>query len=607
MIIREGGNVFKDADGNPQTQRIDRADVQSTVSYLEKLTGLPLSQNMLGSTGIAPTSGDLDLAVDTQSTTKQELYNKLAQHVKSQGLEPKDYLAKSGVSVHYRTPIKGQALNGFVQTDFMFGDSQYQKWALAGAPAGSEFKGRHRAIVLASIAKGRNMKFSVQNGLLNRDTNELVTKDPEEIARILVNGTTRDLASVESIIKKLKSDPNYEQLVADARETLARDGLNLDAMTEANFMRQLRDRIVTQGMSMIIEGARIEHPEDEIFNDGANGASRAIQQLMKLPQQSQDITIKWDGRPAIVFGRDSDGQFVLTDKSGFMAKSYSGMAKSPEELEKVLKMRAGDRTDLINMYKSLWRPLESQTPAGLQGFFMGDLLYVGTPQKQGNTYVFTPNTVTYSVDAGSDLGKQIANSQAAVAVHTYKTGPQDSGKPFHAVEKLPKGSILFVGPKMKDTPKVDVPMDRLQQLDSTVKSNRNVIARLFNPMTLRSQKLSNLPALMKQFANAKVREGNFDNMAQQFIEWAPTKVTDVKAQRLTQHVKENARAVDLVFKLFNAIAVIKTQIVRSLDQQGSGITASIDGESGHEGYVAGGLKYVDRLRFSRSNFAKNLQ
>ena len=117
--------------------------------------------------------------MDTQSTTKQELYNKLAQHVKSQGLEPKDYLAKSGVSVHYRTPIKGQALNGFVQTDFMFGDSQYQKWALAGAQAGSEFKGRHRAVVLASIAKGRNMKFSVQNGLHKRDTNELITKDPE--------------------------------------------------------------------------------------------------------------------------------------------------------------------------------------------------------------------------------------------------------------------------------------------------------------------------------------------------------------------------------------------------------------------------------------------
>ena len=73
-----------------------------------------------------------------------------------------------------------------------------------------------------------------------------------------------------------------------------------------------------------------------------------------------------------------------------------------------------------------------------------------------------------------------------------------------------------------------------------------------------------------------------------------------------QYVNENKQVVDLIFKIFNAIAVIKTQVVRALDQQGGGITASIDGESGHEGYVAGGLKYVDRLRFSKSNFAKNI-
>ena len=607
MIILEGGNVFKDADGNPQTQRINKQDVQPTVGYLEKLTGLPLLQNMLGSTGIAQSSGDLDLAVDDKSMSKEELYNKLAQHVTSQGLDPKDYIAKSGVSVHYRTPINGQALNGFVQTDFMFGDSQWQKWAMAGAPEGSEFKGKHRAILLSSIAKGRNLKFSVQNGLLTRDTNKLVTKDPKEIARILVGGTEKDLASVESIIKKVKTDPDYEQLVADAKETFAKDGLNLDAMTEANFMRQLRDRIVNQGMSLIIEAARIEHPEDEIFNDGENGALRAIEQLINLPQRAQDITIKWDGKPAIIFGRDTDGKFVLTDKSGFTAKTYSGMAKTPEELEKVMQMRGGDRADLINMYKALWKPLESQTPAGLEGFFQGDLLYVGTPQKKGNKYVFTPNTVTYSVDADTDLGKQIANSQAAVAVHTYKTGPQDSGQPFHAVEKLPKGSILFVGPKMKDTPNVDVPTGKLEQLAKTVRDNHAAIGKLFDPMTLRQQQISNLPALMKQFANFKVREGNFNNMAGNFTQWALTKVSEGKGQRLAQYVNDNVRAVELVFKVFNAIAVIKTQIVRSLDKQGGGISATVDGESGHEGYVAGGLKYVDRLRFSRSNFAKNLQ
>ena len=50
----------------------------------------------------------------------------------------------------------------------------------------------------------------------------------------------------------------------------------------------------------------------------------------------------------------------------------------------------------------------------------------------------------------------------------------------------------------------------------------------------------------------------------------------------------------------------KTQVIRALDSQGSGIQASVDGEAGHEGYVSSGLKLVDRLRFSRANFAKNV-
>ena len=607
MILKEGGNVFKDRDGNPQTQRINKQDVQPTVKYLEKLTGLPLLQNMLGSTGIAQSSGDLDLAVDVNSVAKQDLYNQLAQHVQKQGLEVRDYVAKTGDSVHYRTPINGQALNGFVQTDFMFGEPQWQKWALSGAPAGSEFKGKHRAIVLASIARARGMKFSVKNGLLARETDKPISKDPDEIAKILVGGTEKDLVSVESIVNKLKSDPDYEKLIADARETLAKEGLNLDAMTETNIMRDLRDRIVNQGMSVIVEAARIEHPEDLIFNQGSRGAISALDMLSDLPKRAEEITIKWDGKPAIIFGREDNGDFVLTDKSGFTAKTYSGLAKSPEELEKIMRMRGGDREQLISFYKTLWPYLEKQTPRGLNGFFQGDLLFVGVPQKKGSNYVFTPNTVTYSVGADTDLGKQIAQSKAAIAVHTFKTSPQDDGQPYHDVSIFPDGPILFVGPKMKETPKVGLPTAQLQKIESKVLQNRRAIDKFFMPEVLRMNKLSDLPALMKQYANVRVREGNFNNMAGNFLQWALTKVTDAKAERLQQYVGDNMKVVELVFQIFNAIAVIKTQIVRDLDKQGGGITATIDGESGHEGYVQGGLKLVDRLRFSRSNFAKNLQ
>ena len=600
MIILEGGNVFKDEKGTALTKRINLADVKPTVTYLESLTGLPLLDNMLGSTGKKPTSGDLDLAVDAKKHTKDEVYNKLI----AKGVDQKD-LAKSGDSVHYKCPINGDPMNGYVQVDLMFGDPKWQQFAL-NASSESEFKGVHRAILLASIAKARGMKWSYKYGLVSRETNKVISNDPEEIAKMLIGGTRKDLASVESINAQAKKNNDYEELVADAVEYFAKEGLVLEDANNANFLARLRDRIVNQGMQLIIESARIAHPEDMIFDGGAKGVLKAIEDLKTLPQQAKDITIKWDGKPAIIFGRDQDGQFVLTDKSGFTAKTYSGSARSPEELEKIMKMRAGDRTELISMYKALWAPLEAQTPKGFQGYFMGDLLYTGTPNKKDNSYQFTPNTVTYSVSADTDLGKQIASSKAGIAVHTFKTGPEDSGQPFHAVDKLPTGPILFVGPKMKDTPKLDVPDAKLDQIANKVKQNQRAIDNFFMPATLQQLQLSNLPALMKQYANFKVREGNFNNMGNSFLNWAVTKVSKPKAQRLTQYVTENIKVVELIFNIFNAVAVIKTQVVRALDQQGGGITASIDGESGHEGYVAGGLKYVDRLRFSKSNFAKNI-
>ena len=56
MKLLEGGNVFKDADGKPLTQRINQTDVPSTVTWLEQLTGLEFPRDRwLGSTGKAPT------------------------------------------------------------------------------------------------------------------------------------------------------------------------------------------------------------------------------------------------------------------------------------------------------------------------------------------------------------------------------------------------------------------------------------------------------------------------------------------------------------------------------------------------------------------------
>ena len=218
----EGGNIFKDEKGNPLTSRINRENVVPTVQWLEKLTGLNLVDNMLGSTGYKETSGDLDLSVDADKISKETLINQLIKR----GIEPKD-IKKSGDSVHLKTPILGDATNGYVQTDFMFGNPSWQKFSLKGSPEGSPYKGLHRQILLASIAKALGLKWSYKYGLVDRDTNEVITQDPKEIAARLIDGTPKDLDSVESILKKIKDRQDYDQLTADARDAFGRDNIVL--------------------------------------------------------------------------------------------------------------------------------------------------------------------------------------------------------------------------------------------------------------------------------------------------------------------------------------------------------------------------------------------
>lgn len=227
--LLEGGNVFKDDAGSILTVRINKADVLPTVQWLETITGLELTDNMLGTTGKKDTSGDLDLAIDANQVNKDEFAAKLAEYITKKGGNPKEWIKKSGISVHFKTPIKGDDANGYVQSDFMFGEPNWMKFSMTGGREGSELKGAHRHILLASIAKTKGMRWSFQNGLVNRETGEVITRDPNEIAKKLLGQTAgpKDVADPEAILDYIIKLPNYEELVADARPTLAKDGVEL--------------------------------------------------------------------------------------------------------------------------------------------------------------------------------------------------------------------------------------------------------------------------------------------------------------------------------------------------------------------------------------------
>lgn len=255
--LLEGGNVFKGPDKEPLTRRIKRDEIPSTIAYLEKETGVDFSMDKdeegvpvkwLGTTGRKEDSGDLDLSVDANEIDKKEFAAKLA------GIFGKESVKLSGDSVHLKTPINGDPEQGFAQTDFMFSDDPtWQQFSVRGGLPDSPYRGEHRHILLASIARARGMKYSYKNGLVDPETNEVITKDPNKMAKDLLGQTAgpNDIKSVESIISYIKKLPNYEELVAAARETLSKQNVELPEANKLEhftpnspaWMRQIMDMV----------------------------------------------------------------------------------------------------------------------------------------------------------------------------------------------------------------------------------------------------------------------------------------------------------------------------------------------------------------------------
>jgi len=247
MILNEGGNAFKDAKKTPLTQRINKADIDPTLQWLEKITGIDHVDFKLGSTGLKDTSGDLDIAVNPETVSKKDLHSTLVNWMKQNKPEEniRQWIHQSGISVHFRTPIKGDESQGYVQTDFMFGNPDWLKFFYR-ADADSEYKGMIRNVLLSSIAKAQGLRIN-DKGVFNRDTNELVTFDPEETASLLIGQgvTSQDLSSVEKIYKALANSPDKDAKLADFRDFAAKHELELPESAELERIRELAGLTLT--------------------------------------------------------------------------------------------------------------------------------------------------------------------------------------------------------------------------------------------------------------------------------------------------------------------------------------------------------------------------
>jgi hypothetical protein len=627
--LLEGGNVFKDADGQPLTGRINQSDVPATVAWLEQLTGIEFPrEHWLGSTGKAATSGDMDLAVDANQVSKEQLAATLTQWIVSHKLPPAEWIKKGG-EVHLRTPIQGRPELGYVQTDFMFFPNLDWGTFYYNQGAGSAYKGMNRAVLMSSIAKHLGLKLGA-NGVFSRTSNQLVTMDPDEAARMILGpGATRDnLSTVETIFAALAKDKDREAKIKDFREYLNKEGLQQpDAVTEdadTYFLARLRDRIVNQGMQPLVEreaanpyqiyeadegnvGGRakgIEHLEDLVFRKGSRGAAEALSILDQAAASPGTTTsVKWDGIPALYFGRKPEtGEFVLTDGSGFEAKGYDGLATSPRMMSQIQSTRKGDRSELNQTYARLWPILEAALPTNFRGYVQGDLLYQTTPPLEAGNYVFKPNTVQYRIPAKSALGQRIGNSEIGIAMHTMYSDAGEPKQPLRRVKFNDVPGLLLIEPIFG---KEIVPNTGLiKEIKSLIAGKGAAIDTLFNPAELRAMQITDLAKLCVDYINFRIKQpgGNFDNLLQGFGDWLQTKVSPRKFANIVEYLKSptsNTEGMAAAFTLFLLLHDLKLDVLRQLDLK----------DPGHEGWVmatpAGYSKAVNRFDFTARNAARN--
>lgn len=640
MNIFEGGNVFKDKMGVPLTRRIKQGEIPSTINWLESVTGLDLHGpndpatgypiKWLGSTGKKPDSGDLDLAVELSNMTKPELKSRLDNFVTKQNQEPKDFVRMSGEAVHFKTPINGDAKNGFVQTDFMFmPDANWGAFFLSGG-VDSEYKGMFRNVLMSSIAKAQGLKASAK-GITSRTTDKVITMDPDRAAEILLGqGMKRNnLKNVESIYTALANHPDRDAKLNDFREYLGREGVkepNTVAESDVNFLARLRDRIVNQGMMPLVEtgssdpyrlyeaeapgvGGRakgIEHLEDLVFRNGAAGISQALEIVSQAADQPKTVTAKWDGKPAVIWGRKpSTGEFVLTDGSGFEAKGYDGLATSPAMMADIQNRRGENREGLINVYRQLWPVLEASLPSNFRGYVKGDLLYIDTPPVEAGNYVFRPNTVTYKIPAKSSLGQRIGNSKIGVAVHSMYADTGEARQPLSGIVFNEVPGLMLERPATPNALVID--QNIVKQLKDIMRSQGANMQVLFNPAELRAQQVTDLFKLAVDFINTKVG-GPLEPANQLIVEfgkWLQGKVTPRKFNNIVEYLKNpstNQEALSAAFVAFELLHELKVDLLRQADVQ----------HPGQEGWVmatpAGYAKAVSRFdpnAFAAQNRQRN--
>ena len=388
------------------------------------------------------------------------------------------------------------------------------------------------------------------------------------------------------------------------------------------------------------KNTHMTHIEDKVLYGGVKGTREAIMALRSLRdmlkgEHDGNVSVKWDGAPAIFCGTDpSDGKFFVAKKGIFN--------KNPKVYKTDADIDADTSGDLSIKLKEALKYLPE---LGIKGVIQGDFLYskrdLSVATIKGEKYLtFHPNTIVYALPVKSDGAKAVKKSKIGIVWHTtYKGSTFESMKASYGVDvsKLKTSKNVWSQDAMlRDLTN----MTMSKKETAIVNEHLSKAGFLFNKIagsTLRQLEANQqLAGLIETFNNSYVRKGQVigdtNRHVNALIKWIGARYQKEIDKRKTEKGKaaqqkklddilsffstRNKTSLKYMFDLQKAIVLAKLRLINSLNKL-SKVRTFVKTSNGYkvtgeEGYVAidkiGGdaVKIVDRMEFSYNNFSNSI-
>ena len=385
------------------------------------------------------------------------------------------------------------------------------------------------------------------------------------------------------------------------------------------------------------------HLEDAVLYGGVEGTRDAINALRSLRDMlagnsngAVDVTVKWDGAPAVFCGIDpTDGEFFVAKKGIFN--------KNPKVYKSVADVKADTSGELADKLSVAYVELKK---LGIKNVIQGDLMFtkgdLKTVSIEGESYVvFQPNTIAYAVPAESELADKLKKANLGIVFHTSYHGSSfenmtaSYGVDTRSLKKV--ASVWYQDATIHDlSGKATLTAADTAQVTAALSEAGKIFQKISSTTLKAIEQDPEFATTLETYNNTYVRKGETvtDTKAHVngLIAWATKKfdadVASKKSEKgqaaatarkdayLSFFNESNKANLNLMYQLQNAIVKAKLIIIEKLDslKKIDTFVKTSDGfrVTSQEGFVAidhlkgGAVKLVDRMTFSKNNFDPNV-